>query len=198
MKICHYCQETGINTNVEGKKLIKRLEKWYYLWDRHICQGSLAQGKPSWGKKLSLQLCLFTSNCILSGTKLLENLTWYLCLNCLKCHFFLVFWKQAVNTFDFTLVSFLQWSTNQCVLLCLHLQVLLQAGLCQRKSIVFEMLASRQHHPTDSMREKCQTGKLQFIVFMWPYERNSLCSYNYHSWSTQLRPETCTLTPAPL
>lgn len=133
--------------------------------------------------------------------KLEENLAWYLCLNCLKCHFFLVFWKQAVNTFDFTLASFLQWSTNQCVLLCLHSQVLLQADfweLCQRKSIVFEMLASRQHHPTDSIREKRQTVKLQFIMFIWPYERNSLCWHNYHSWSSALRPQTCSLTPAPL
>ncbi len=111
---------------------------------------------------------------------------------------FLLFWKTAVNTFDFTLASFLQWSTNQCVFLCLHLQVLLQEdfwGPCQRKSIVFEMLASRQHHPTDSIREKCQSVKLQFIIFIWPYERSSLCWHNYHSWSSPLRLETCPLTP---
>ena len=37
---------------VEGGKLIKRLEKWYYSLDRNICQGSLAQGEPR-KKKLS-------------------------------------------------------------------------------------------------------------------------------------------------
>lgn len=161
MKICHYCQETGINTRVEGKKCIKWLEMWYYLLDRHICQGSLAQGEPSWGNKLSLQLCLFSSNCILSGTKLLENLTWYLCLNSLKCHFFLVFWEQAVNTFDFTLVSFLQWSTNQCVLLCLHLQVLLQAdfwGLCQRKSIVLKCWRADSIIPQTACEKNARLG----------------------------------------
>lgn len=158
MNICHYCQETGRNTCVEGGKLIKRPEKWYYSPDREICQSSLAWGELPW-------TCPCSSGCILSETKLKDNLAWNLCLLIVwnVSFFSLCFWKATVNKFDFTLASSLEWSATQCVPLSLHLHVLLQAdfwGLCQRKSIVFEMLASRQHRPTSCIREEEKRARL--------------------------------------
>lgn len=97
-------------------------------------------------------------------------------------------WKRAVNTVDFTLASFLQRGANQCAPLRLHLHVLPQAALrgpCQRKSIVFETLASRQHHPTDGIRGKKQQQKNGRLLkcnsssSSGHIEGNSLC---WHNW----------------
>lgn len=53
-------------------------------------------------------------------------------------------------------------------------------------------------HEQHRRGRKRQTAKLQFIISIWPYERNTLSWLNYCSWFCQRRPETCPLNPAPL
>lgn len=124
MNICHYCQQTEINTCVKGGKLIKGLVKRYYSADRNICQGSLAKGEQSWQKAL-LKVFLFIILQFSHRIRALRRPGFILvCINRFKLssfiRFFLIFFqKQAVNRFDFTLASFLQWSTNRCLLLSL-------------------------------------------------------------------------------
>lgn len=124
MNICHYCQQTEINTCVKGGKLIKGLVKRYYSADRNICQGSLAKGEQSWQKAL-LKVFLFIILQFSHRIRALRRPGFILvCINRFKLSsfirlFLIFFQKQAVNRFDFTLASFLQWSTNRCLLLSL-------------------------------------------------------------------------------
>ena len=164
---------------------------------KYLSRQSLAQGELVWEKKSSsLKVSLFIN------LHFLRNKAWrkpgliFMSLNCLKCDFspLLFFWKQAVNTFDFTLASFLQWSSNQCVLFCLRFQVLLQADfwrLCQRKSIVFlKCWQADSTIPRTAYEERGKNARLlncNSSSSFWPYERNTLCWHNYCSWSSQLR-----------
>lgn len=81
MNIGHCCQETGINTRVEGGNLIKRLEKRYYSLDINIHQGSVEQGEQP---DVSLFINLHSRRNKAGGKPGLILMR----LNCLKCHFF--------------------------------------------------------------------------------------------------------------
>lgn len=138
MNICHYCQETEINICVKGGKLIKGLVKRYYSLDRNIRQGSLAQGEWWWQKAL-VEVFLIITLQFSQEQRFKKTWRFTVLIAWTVLFFFLTsFLKQAVNTFDFTLASFLQWSTNQCVLLCTYKSSSRQtSGGCARENQLF-------------------------------------------------------------
>lgn len=172
----------------------KGLKKWCYALDRNICQGCLIHEEPWWEV---FHQAVFSQKqnwlgLILTG------------LNCLKCHFFFNILLQTSCQYIWFHISLFLTMKHQSM--CSSLPALtspppgrlLRAAPKKINCFWNAGKPTASSHEQHRRGEKRQTAKLQFIISIWPYERNTLSWLNYCGWFWQLRPETCPLNPAPL